>query len=250
MHNVLAEVIKLAAVGDTSGLKVKGDEESTQISVVTTDKLVAAIATLHAPLVELAGISGLPHQDVLAKLLAYGPYSDNEIVVNRMVRTVTLQDDTRSEMEVPVSFTFKDRKGGRATYHLSHQKSIAGAAPPTTRLDFEITPDKERLKELNKLTSIFSSPDCKVMTPFVEDGNLFFDIGDEGATTNSARMLFQEGVSFHDGRLKELMVPVFLQILKVAGDRETTIGFGKSVICVKFSGEHASYEIWQRFGKV
>ena len=250
MNDLLKEILKMASVLDTKGIKVVGTNDSLAMSAVDESKDLVAYINPKVTIPEFEGRFGIPHLKMLENLLSYEGYRENVPKIDRFSRKVTWKvksEDYSEDMEVPRQMNFRDKRGGKGVFFFSHGEGILGSELPQIPFEIELEPDRDRLKEFAKLSSIFATPECKTFRVLLEDHVLRFAFGTEGATTHHGEMIFAEEVR---GVLPSNLcwdANRFNMVVKAIGDRPFKLGVSnKSVMRFMFETSLARYQYWLR----
>lgn len=251
MQTFIREVIKMASPVTNTGIKVVGSDKKTEISLVDVAKDLILYVAPKQPIPEFQGTFGIPNIKVLDNLLAHEPYRDRGIDIERFTRPVAGPDGVAREVEVPKKMTFRDKKGGGATFFFSHGAGIAGAEYPKISWDMSLEPRKEAWSEFAKLSSLFLTKECTFFRMVLNDRTLKFAFGVEGATTHHGDMVFEEDIA---GTLVKNLAwesPRLMSIVKTIGARPARLDVSnKGLLRMVTETELATYEYWLRCVKI
>lgn len=237
MQAVLKDVVKkIGGLGFIDTIKVTGTPEATKIEAVDNDKTVIIKAKLNITQDSLAGDFGVSSLPLLQGLLNFTSYQTDNATFNVKRRDV-------NGKSVPEEFEFRDENGLGSNFRL-----MSGNLVPEQPLvadikwDVSLVPSKSKIQEFASLAGLYSQFD-QFFSVKTKDGNVVLSIGEEGAATHRASMVFASEIA---GDLKgELLWPIsqFLGILKMADGNDFSVNItSKGAMQIAVQTEHAEYQ--------
>ena len=237
LNQILKDVMKkIGGLGFVDTIKVSGDDTVTKIEAVDNDKTVIIKATLNKNQDSLKGEFGISSLPLLSGLLNFSSYQTDDATFNVKRRVI-------NGKEVPEELEFRDANGLGSNFRL-----MSGSLVPEQPLvadikwDVSFVPTKSKIQEFASLASLYSQFDQFFSVKTI-DGNVVLAIGEEGAATHRASMVFSEDV---EGELRgELLWPIaqFLSILKMADGNNYSLNItSKGAMQISVQTEHAEFK--------
>lgn len=225
MRETLQDIVKhtggLGIKIDT--VKITGTETDTVIEAMDNDRIVIIKGKLVNPEPNLVGEFGLSHLELLNGLVSSALYKGEGVEVE-------VKHRDRNGVSTPEEISFRNTNTkNAASYRLMSKDLIPEQAKFLgTNWDVEISPSPSKLKELQALTSLYTSFEQHFMAKTVknEEGanELRIYIGDEGSAMHRAYMTFAEVDGDLTGDLYWGITPV-MAILKLIADENPKIQF-------------------------
>ena len=165
-------------------LKISGTIEQTDIVSVDTDKVVIFIANTKTPVPEFVdatiGWNRLPVLDGYLKMFSEA---------NDTVEVVT---EERNGEDAPTEIALKGEDGNTANFRLMPASIIDAQLGNIEYVgaedyDVSIVPTQKNLKDLTAINSILGQYES-MFTPKVEDGALYFHVGDQGGDRSKIKV--------------------------------------------------------------
>ena len=237
MQSVLKDVVKkIGGLGFIDTIKVTGTDEATKIEAIDNEKTVIIKAKLNITQSSLKGEFGVSSLPLLTGLLNFTSYQTDDATFNVKLRDI-------NGKQVPEEFEFRDANGMGSTFRLMSGNLVAEQPlVADIKWDVSFVPSKSKIQEFGSLSGLYSQFD-QFFSVKTKDGNVILTIGDEGAATHRASMVFAEKV---DGELKgELLWPInqFLSILKMADGNTFSVNItSKGAMQISVQTEHAEYQ--------
>ena len=238
--NLFNEVLKHTHdLGLFELVKLKGTENETTIESVSSDKSVILMGKVNNHIPEFnEQVLGLSRMSILRGFMNYFNDKDNT--------KVSVVSEIRNSKSVPTEANFKDKNGTEASYRFMLAAVVEQQLKDITflgaKFDVNFVPTLKNIKDLTQFNSILGAYDATVV-PRIEDGNLYFYIGD-GASDRS-RIMMSAGVK---GELRHdytWSIDTLLKVFKLIESADAVVSINNNglmqVQVVSASGEYTYY---------
>jgi len=205
-------------------LKISGDATETKLVTVDVDQTVIFIAKTLNPVPEFVDATiGWNRLQILdGNLKIYDGEND----------TVSIVNEERNGVDTPTEVAFKSEYGNTSNFRFmpasiveAHLGGIEYAG--SDDFDITITPTDRNLKDLTAIFSVLGSFENSFV-PKVDDGKLYFHIGDEGS--DRSKVLINEAPGGELDRDFVWNLDVVLKILRLGDKANIEMCFSKQGI--------------------
>jgi hypothetical protein len=161
-------------------VKVTATDTETKFEAVTSDRTLILKGSANTVVDDIKGTFGLSNLDILGGILNLTAMKDD-------VAVTTVKYDNAQE---PEEITFKG-KGAKAAYRLTAEKAVPKQPNfNASQFDVEVEPSKANTQELKELTSVFGAVAGNKFTPFTENAELKFTLGNSGTSNHNSEFTF------------------------------------------------------------
>jgi len=221
MIDTLKEIITYThRLGFFQLVKVESTDTTTTALSMASDKTGMLFTTFMQPVPDAKGVFGLHGLGLLDTILNIPEYKENaNIVVNQEMRDGEL---------TPTGITFSNAKNDfRNDYRFMSKAVVEQVLPPrpgppkTYNWSVSIKPSVNDVQRL-KFQSQAAGPDEKTFRAWVDNGNLYFAIGDH--STHTGEFVFASNVQAKAFTPREWPLSQVQSILNLPGDIVLEIG--------------------------
>ena len=189
MKDQLLDIVKIVSVLPFTIVKVSGSDGDAIIQSRLDEEAVILSGKITKKTPEFDGVFGLSNIAMLSGLTNVEAFRDKDA-------NVKIKYQERNGVKLPEEISFEKDGFGKASYRLTGEKAIPPQMKPTGQIVYDVVieqPSKRKIGEFAQLAGIYSSQETK-FTVKTDNGQLKFLIGDEGAATHKAQIVFAEGV--------------------------------------------------------
>lgn len=236
IQNFLLDTIKQCNIAKISVLKVSPHEGVTRVQSYDDDRVLFIDAFTHEAVEEVSGEFGLFNFKILKGLLT---------MTNFLTDEATIKVGSRKDGTVPDRIDFKGG-GSKATFRLMN-KEVVPEQPTIVNIPWDIsfTPQAAKIAEFQQIASLYN--DVEGLFSLRTDGtDLVADFGNDSASTHSASMVLEHGVT--GSIVGEMKFPIdkFLILMKTSmGAKSCEIKItSKGLLGVEAVTEYATYNYY------
>ena len=240
MRDTLTDIVKHTGdLGFIEMAKITGTDESTTIEAMDAGKTVIVKGTLKESNDDFKGEFGINQMQLLKFYTTFPSYKAGG------AKTTIIREDRNGET-LPTEITFESAsKDSTATYRLMNKDLIPDQYKFLgTSWDIEISPANTKIAEFSALANGLVAFESNFM-PKVEDSILKFYIGDAGAATNKANMVFDDNVvgDFAGGVYWPIQqVLAILKLADIDGSSPTMSFMAKGALKISFSSSTCDWD--------
>jgi hypothetical protein len=234
--SILRDIVKhTAALGFIDTIKVTGSETETLIESVNLKENLILKATLNQPSPDLLGTFGMNNLSVLAGYAEFPSFRADGA-------TVTVSRRPRNGESVPEKITFTDHQGQSFNYRLM-SKEVVQAQPELPAIDWDVSivPEKGKVEEFRRLSSILGGVH-KDFIPRTIEGDLRFYIGGENTATHDGFLIFQKNVKGKMPGTIAWSAAAFLNLVRFAEQESCEIQMSsQGLLALTVTSDFATY---------
>lgn len=236
MKDIILDILKYAGnVGFFPHIRVKGNEDKTQVLASDSKQTIILNAETKEPITDFEGDFGLGD---LAYLKGVADFFNKE---GTSVKVVTGE---RGGETNPEEIQYTNIDGSTATYRFMPRTLLQETAflKSGMEYDVEISPRKDKIDEFAQLAGI--NADEEQFSLKTTDGKLEFFLGDEDAAGHRMKFVFEENVTGDILAGKKWPVKQVIAALRLASSGEATLKISnKGLLTVSIDSGLANYDI-------
>lgn len=213
LHDIIQHTCNLGVI---DLIKIVGSDKETIIKAVSEDRTIVMNAKFKAPVLDFAGVYGMPNLPKLKTIIGFDEYDEHA--------TIAMTRQQRDNEDVPVAIHFENKAGDfindyRLMSRILVEEKVADVIfnGATWHVDFE--PKVTAILRMKKQAQANNDEDS--FTVKTDKGNLKIFFGNP--SSHSGNFVFEPNVSGALQKGWSWPVKQFLSILDLAGDKHVYI---------------------------
>lgn len=213
MKDYLQDIVQhTQGLGVIELVKITGDSSSTLIEAISEDRSVIVQGQFNNPMLEFAGVFGMPNLGKLKTILGIDEYRENA--------QITLRTQDRNGESIPVGIHFENKSGDfKNDYRFMTadiiSEKLKSVKMRTVNWNISVNPTVAAIQKL-KFQSQANSEEINFLVK-TENNKLKFFFGDH--SSHAGNFVFQDGVSGSLSKSWSWPVGVVISILGLPGEK-------------------------------
>lgn len=192
IKDALHDICKAISVLEFDIVKITGTDGDLVLQSMTNGKSCGQVffsGKIKKKIKEFDGVFGVSDITMLSGLMGVEAF-------NAASAKISMKYLDKNGIKVPEELVFENKDFGKASYRLTAEAAIPKQMVQKSEMPWDITITQPVLSKINdfaKMASIYSSQESKFSIK-TENNSLVFMIGEEGAATSKAQVVFAENI--------------------------------------------------------